>query len=100
MNADIYRMFNLGEKAESPVFPYAMETQTKELQSCSYEELPALEEAGFVLKYEASLLDAYSEFVPEIKNFCEEETCTDIRTRLASFEEDWNAPGMEAYDEM
>ena len=28
------------------------------------------------------------------------EEVADTRARLASFEEDWNAPGMEVYDEL
>ncbi len=28
------------------------------------------------------------------------EEAFDLRTRLASFENDWNVPGMEAYDEL
>lgn len=29
-----------------------------------------------------------------------EKQARQIRTSLASFEEDWNAPGMDAYDEL
>ena len=29
-----------------------------------------------------------------------EEQTRELRARLSSFEEDWNAPGMEAYDDI
>jgi len=61
-----------------------------------YEEVPGIERAEVIvtfIPYEVGRVDLSArDITPEL--------AAELRQRLLTFEEDWNAPGMEAYDKL
>ena len=61
-----------------------------------YEEVPSIERAEVIvtfIPYEVGRADLSARgIIPEL--------AAELRQRLLTFEEDWNAPGMEAYDKL
>lgn len=61
-----------------------------------YEEVPGIEHAEVIVTFipsEVGRVDLSArDITPEL--------AAELRQRLLTFEEDWNAPGMEAYDKL